>query len=65
MDIFNKINYNTIVFIHEYNRRPPYFIIEQYYNYIYHWGSLFAFVKKKNIKEIPIKVQKKYWNNYM
>ena len=65
LDIFNKINYNTIVFIHEYNKRPPYFIIEQYYNYIYHWGSLFAFIKKRNIKEIPIKVQKKYWNNYM
>ena len=62
MDIFNKINENTVVLLHEYNRRPLYFVLENYYKYIYHWGTLFAFVKKKNIKEIPLDIQKKYWD---
>ena len=62
MDIFSKINDNTIILIHEYNKRPLYFVLENYYKYIYHWGTLFAFVKKKDIKEIPINVQKKYWD---
>jgi hypothetical protein len=65
MDIFNKIRDNTIILLHEYSSRPSYFILENYYNYVYHWGSLFAFVKKKNIKEIPMKIQKKYWNQFL
>lgn len=65
MDIFNKIRDDTIILLHEYNRRPLYFILEKYYKYIYHWGSLFAFVKKKEVKEIPIEIQKKYWNKFL
>ena len=65
MDIFNKIRYDTIVLLHEYNLRPQYYIIEDYYQYIYHWGTLFAFVKKKDIKEIPLEIQKKYWNIFL
>ena len=65
MDIFNKIKDNTIILLHEYSSRPSYFILENYYNYVYHWGSLFAFVKKKNIKEIPMKIQKKYWKQFL
>ena len=65
MDIFNKIRNDTIVLLHEYNLRPQYYIIEDYYQYIYHWGTLFAFVKKKDIKEIPLEIQKKYLNIFL
>ena len=61
MDIFNKIRNDTIVLIHEYNIRPIYFIIEKYYKYIYHWLSLSVFIKRTDISEIPIEIQKKYW----
>ena len=65
LDIFNKIKDDTIVFIHEYQHRPIYFIIEQYYDYVYHWDTLTAFIKKKNIKSIPLEIQKKFWNNFL
>ena len=65
MDMFNKIRDDTIILLHEYYSRPSYFIIENYYNYIYHWGSLYAFVKKKNIKNIPMEIQEKYWNEFL
>ena len=61
MDIFNKIRNDTIVLIHEYNIRPIYYIIEKYYKYIYHWLSLSVFIKRTDISEIPIEIQKKYW----
>ena len=64
MDIFNKIRNDTIVVLHEYNTRPQYFVLENYYKYIYHWGSLYAFVKNTETKEIPIEIQKKYWNDF-
>ena len=50
MDIFDKIRDDTIILIHEYYNRPSYFILEKYYNYVYHWGSLYAFAKKKILK---------------
>ena len=62
MDIFDKIRDDTIILLHEYYERPSYFILEKYYNYVYHWGRLYCFVKKKNIKQIPLEIQKKYWN---
>ena len=65
MDIFDKIRDDTIILLHEYSFRPSYFILEKYYNYVYHWGSLYAFVKKKNIKSIPLEIQKKYWNKFV
>lgn len=65
MDIFDKIREDTIVFIHVYQDRPSYFILENYYNYVYHWGTLTAFVKRKNIKSIPLEIQKKYWNKFL
>ena len=65
LDIFNKIRDDTIVLIHEYKSRPPYFILENYYNYIYHWNTLYAFNKKKEIKEIPLEIQQKYWNDFL
>ena len=65
MDVFNKIKDDTIILIHEYRTRPSYFILENYYQYVYHWGGLFAFVKKTNIKEIPLEIQKKYWKEFL
>jgi hypothetical protein len=65
MDIFDKIRDDTIVLLHEYFERPSYFILEHYYNYVYHWGRLFCFVKKKNIKQIPLEIQKKYWDQFL
>ena len=65
MDIFDKINDDTILFIHEYQKRTSYYILESYYDYVYHWGTLVAFVKKKNISSIPFEIQKEYWNNYL
>lgn len=65
MDIFDKIRNDTIILLHEYSSRPSYFILENYYNYVYHWDSLYAFVKKKNIKSIPLEIQKKYWNKFL
>jgi hypothetical protein len=62
LDIFDKIRDDTIILLHEYYNRPFYFVIEEYYNYVYHWGSLYSFVKKKNIKQIPLEIQEKYWN---
>lgn len=63
-DIFNKIRNDTIILLHEYDSRPFYYIIEKYYKYIYHWDSLFAFIKNDKIKEIPLTIQKKYWSDY-
>lgn len=62
LDIFNKINGDTIILIHEYFR-PQYLIIENYYDYIYHWNTLYMFRKKPNINEISLEFQKKYWTD--
>ena len=64
MDIFEKINDDTIVLIHEYQPRDIYFILENYYQYVYHWGELVAFIKKKDIKSIPLEIQQKYWDKW-
>lgn len=61
-DIFNKIRDDTIILIHEYYR-PSYFVIEKYYDYIYHWDTLYMFKKKSNFKKIPINIQQKYWKD--
>jgi len=61
-DIFNKIKEDTLILIHEYFR-PQYLIIEKYYDYIYHWDTLYLFKKKLNIKEIPLDFQKLFWND--
>ena len=64
MDIFNKIKNDTIILLNEYYSRRQYFVIENYYEYIYHWGSLYAFVKNKNIQYIPLEIQRKYWDDF-
>ena len=58
MDIFEKIKNDTIVLIHEYQERPIYHILENFYQYVYHWDRLTAFIKKKEINSIPINIQK-------
>ena len=65
MDIFDKIRDDTIILLHEYFGRPSYYVIEKYYNYVHHWETLYAFVKKKNIKSIQLEIQKKYWNQFL
>ena len=49
MDIFDKIREDTIVFIHEYPHRPSYFILENYYQFVFQWDQLVAFVKRKDV----------------
>ena len=61
MDMFGKISDDTIILIHEFQERPIYYILENYYQYIYHWDRLTAFRKKKGINSIPIDIQQKYW----
>ena len=65
MDIFDKIKNDTIVLLHEYQDRPMYFILENYYQYIYHWDRLTAFIKRKDVKSIPLKTQKHYWDKFL
>ena len=60
LDIFEKIRSDTIVLLHECQRKE-YLETENYYNKIYRWGSLCLLQKKKNIQKIPMKVQEKYW----
>ena len=62
LDIFNKIKEDTIILIHEFFR-PQYLIIEKYYDYIYHWDTLYMFKKKLNINKISLDIQKNYWND--
>ena len=62
MDMFGKIKDDTIILIHEFQERSIYYILENYYQYIYHWDRLAAFKKKKDINSIPIDIQQKYWN---
>ena len=35
MDIFDKIRDDTVILLHEYFERPSYFILEEYYDYIF------------------------------
>ena len=65
MDIYDKIEEDTIVLIHEYPDRPSYFVLENYYQFVYIWDRLAAFVKKKDVQSIPLEVQKKYWNQFL
>ena len=65
MDIYDKIDDDTIVFIHEYPDRPSYFVLENYYQFVYIWDRLAAYVKKKDVKSIPLEEQKKYWNQFL
>ena len=60
-DVFNKIKNDTVVLLHEY-KRENYSIMKKYYDLIYHWGTLGLYQKKKNISEIPLDIQQKYWN---
>ena len=53
-DIFNKIQEDTLILIHEFFR-SQYLVIENYYDYIYQWDSLYLFKKKLNINCFKIK----------
>ena len=60
LDVFSKIKNDTVLLLHECNRKQ-YKVIQNYYNLIRHWGILCMYQKKENISEIPLKIQKKYW----
>ena len=62
LDIFGKIKNDAVVLLHECQRKD-YSIVEKYYNKVYKWKNLCLFQKKKDIKEIPLEVLEKYWNN--
>ena len=55
-DIFNKIRNDTLILIHEYFRKS-YLAIAEYYDYIYHWDTMFLFKKKNNINQYKIKTK--------
>ena len=61
LDIFEKIRNDTVVLLHECQRKQ-YSIIENYYNMIYKWRNLCLFQKKKYIKKVPLIIQEKYWS---
>jgi hypothetical protein len=52
LDIFNKIRNDTIILIHDYERKE-YHILEKYYLKLYYWDKLACFIKRSNIKFIP------------
>lgn len=60
LDIFAKIRNDTVVLLHECGRKQ-YDEIGNYYDKIYTWRNLCLFQKKKNVKEVPMVVQEKYW----
>jgi len=62
LDIFSKIRNNTLVFIHDYNNRKKYHILEKYYIKIISWGTLAGFFKNTNITSIPEEVSNEYIN---
>lgn len=59
LDIFQKIRNDTLVLMHDYNRKI-YHILEKYYIKVGMWGSLSAFFKNPNITSIPQNVYNKY-----
>ena len=59
LDIFKKIRNDTLVLMHDYNRKI-YHILEKYYIKVGIWGSLSAFFKNPNITSIPQYIYNKY-----
>ena len=60
LDIFSKIRNDTIIFIHDYERKE-YHILERFYLKIKMWDSLVLFIKNPNVKSIP----KSLYNFYL
>ena len=61
LDIFGKIKNDTVVLLHECQRKQ-YSLVNNYYDKIYTWKSLCLLQKKKNVKEVPLDLQEKYWH---
>lgn len=61
MDILDRIRDDIIILTHEYFKRPSTFIVEKYYDYINHLGTLNSFVKNNIIKYI-ILICNKYFS---
>ena len=60
LDIFGKIKDDTVVLLHECQRKQ-YLLVNSFYDKIYKWKSLCLLQKKKNVKEVPLGLQEKYW----
>ena len=60
LDVFHKIRADTLVLIHDYNCRPYYHILENYYIKVRSWHSLTAFFKRPNVTFIPENVYNEY-----
>ena len=61
LDVFNKIKNDTVLLLHECQRKQ-YAEIENYYDKLYKWKNLCLFKKKTSIKEIQKDILEKYWN---
>ena len=60
LDIFSKIKNNTIILIHDYERRKKYHILEKFYIKVKTWDTLTLFFKNPNINSIPINIYNYY-----
>ena len=64
LDVFHKIRADTFVLIHNYNDRPHYHILENYYIKVKSWDTLAAFFKRPNVTLIPENVYNEYIHIY-
>ena len=60
LDIFPKIRNDTLIFIHDYENRKKYHVLERYYIKIKTWNSLALFLKNPNIESINKNIYNKY-----
>ena len=61
LDIFGKIKDDTVVLLHECQRKQ-YLLVNDFYDKIYTWKSLCLLKKKKDVKEVPLHLQERYWH---
>ena len=64
LDVFHKIRADTLVLIHDYNDRPHFHILENYYIKVKSWDTLAAFFKRPNVTLIPENVYNEYIHIY-
>ena len=60
LDIFSKIRNDTLIFIHDYQKRKQYHIIERYYIKLKVWDTLALFIKNSSIRNIDEKTYNKF-----
>ena len=60
LEVFHKIRADTLILIHDYNDRPHFHILENYYIKVRSWDTLAAFFKSPNVTFIPENVYNEY-----